>query len=111
VLLWVKRSIAACVRRLLADGGIHQETGTLGTMTRDLLELADLLPAEGVTHVAIESTGSYWKPVIRMQRKLQRGIYSVGKSNNLRPQWVRMNFKERWDGKVRYCAGPRYKRF
>ena len=41
VLLWLKRSIAACVRRLLADGGIHQETGTLGTMTRDLLELAD----------------------------------------------------------------------
>jgi len=32
-------------------------------MTRDLLELADWLAAAGVTHVALESTGSYWKPV------------------------------------------------
>ena len=58
-----KRSISACVRRLLEDGSIHQETRTFGTMTRDLLELADWLAAKGVTHVAMESTGSYWKPV------------------------------------------------
>src|SRR5438552_14323312 len=34
---------------------------TFGTMTDDLLELADWLAAEGVTHVAMESTGVYWK--------------------------------------------------
>jgi len=32
-------------------------------MTRDLLELADWLPDQQVTHVAMESTGVYWKPV------------------------------------------------
>ena len=61
-----KRSIAACVRRLLEDGGLHQETRTFGTMTRDILELADWLAAAGVTHVALESTGSYWKPVYNL---------------------------------------------
>jgi transposase len=61
-----KRSIAACVRRLLEDGGIHQETRTVGTMTRDILELADWLAAAGVTHVALESTGTYWKPVYNL---------------------------------------------
>ena len=61
-----KRSIAACVRRFLEDGGIHQETRTFGTMTRDILELADWLAAAGVTHVALESTGTYWKPVYNL---------------------------------------------
>ena len=32
-------------------------------MTRELLALADWLEAQGVTHVAMESTGVYWKPV------------------------------------------------
>jgi transposase len=58
-----KRIITACIRLLLENGSIHQETRTFGTMTRDLLELADWLATEGVTHVALESTGSYWKPV------------------------------------------------
>ena len=35
----------------------------MGTMTADLLELADWLEAGGVTHVAMESTGVYWKPI------------------------------------------------
>jgi transposase len=38
-------------------------TRTFGTMTQDLLELADWLGAAGCTHVAMESTGVYWKPV------------------------------------------------
>ncbi|MBM4285630.1 MAG: IS110 family transposase [Deltaproteobacteria bacterium] len=58
-----KRTITACVRLLREDGSIQQETRTFGTMTRDLLELADWLTAADVTHVALESTGSYWKPV------------------------------------------------
>jgi transposase len=40
-----------------------QETRTLATMTADLLALADGLLTCGCTHVAIESTGDYWKPV------------------------------------------------
>jgi transposase len=39
-----------------------QETRTFGTMTAELLALADWLLAYGCTHVAIESTGDYWKP-------------------------------------------------
>ncbi len=39
---------------------------TFATMTRDLLELADWLAGEGATHVAMESTGSYWKPVYNL---------------------------------------------
>ena len=38
-------------------------TETFGTMTADLLALRDWLQAYGVTHVALESTGVYWKPV------------------------------------------------
>lgn len=61
-----KHSISVCVRRLLENGGIHQETRTFGTMTRDILELADWMAAAGVTHAAMESTGSYWKPVYNL---------------------------------------------
>lgn len=55
-------SVQACVRRM-ASGGIESEVRTFGTMTRDLLALADWLAAEAVTHVAMESTGVYWKPI------------------------------------------------
>ena len=36
---------------------------TAATTTRGLLALADWLAAHGVTHVAMEATGVYWKPV------------------------------------------------
>jgi hypothetical protein len=36
-----RRSVQACVRRLRENGSIHQETCTFGTMTRDILEMAD----------------------------------------------------------------------
>lgn len=44
----------------------YQETRTFGTMTADLLTLSDWLLAHGITHVAMESTGEYWKPVFNM---------------------------------------------
>jgi len=44
----------------------YQETRTFGTMTADLLTLSDWLLAHGVTCVAMESTGEYWKPVFNM---------------------------------------------
>jgi len=61
-----KRSIQACVRRLRPDGRIHQETRSCGAMTRDILEMTDWLVTEGVTHVAMESTGVYWKPIYNL---------------------------------------------
>ena len=41
----------------------HQETRTFGMMTGDLLQMADWLVLHQVTHVAMESTGVYWKPI------------------------------------------------
>lgn len=43
-----------------------QNTRSFGTMTKDLLALADWLSGEGVTHVAMESTGVYWKPLYNL---------------------------------------------
>lgn len=43
-----------------------KETRTFETMTSDLLALSDWLTSEGVTHVAMESTGEYWKPVFNI---------------------------------------------
>src|SRR5262249_57470431 len=42
------------------------ELRTFGTMTIELLALADWLVEAGVTHVAMESTGEYWKPVYNL---------------------------------------------
>ncbi len=57
-----KQTVVATVRRL-DKGKVHQYTRTYGTMTEQLLELADWLEAEGVSHIAMESTGVYWKPI------------------------------------------------
>jgi transposase len=56
-----KKTVVACV--LTPEG---QETRTFGTMTIDLLALSDWLLACGCTHIAIESTGDYWKPVFNI---------------------------------------------
>lgn len=42
------------------------ETVTAGTMTRQLEEMIDWLEKKGIRHVAMESTGSYWKPVYNL---------------------------------------------
>jgi transposase len=56
-----KKTVVACV---VTPAG--PETRTFGTMTAALLSLADWLLACGCTHVAIESTGDYWKPVFNI---------------------------------------------
>ncbi|MDR2586296.1 MAG: IS110 family transposase [Prevotellaceae bacterium] len=43
--------------------GIRKETREFGTFTSSLTELRDWLLGHGITHVAMESTGVYWKPV------------------------------------------------
>ena len=45
---------------------IRQETRTFRTFTEDLHALRAWLMAEGITHVCLESTGSYWKPVYNL---------------------------------------------
>lgn len=54
-----KQSVVASV----SGEGILSETRTFGTFTQDLYELAAWLEGLGITHIAMESTGVYWKPV------------------------------------------------
>jgi hypothetical protein len=58
-----KKSITACVLWAEAKGKSRKQKKRFGTFTHDLLQLADWLGQCGVTHVAMESTGVYWKPV------------------------------------------------
>lgn len=58
-----QRTVVATVRVPAADGTRASATQTFGTMTVDLLALRDWLQAHRVTHVAMESTGVYWRPV------------------------------------------------
>ena len=53
-----KKTVVSCV---LTPGG--RQTRTFGTMTDELEELAEWLESQGVSDVAMESTGVYWKPV------------------------------------------------
>ena len=59
-----KNTVVACAR-LVEEGGARadMETVTFGTTTNELLRLSDWLTERGVTHVVMESTGVYWKPV------------------------------------------------
>jgi transposase len=58
-----KKTVVACLRSVDANGDVRVELQTVATTTADLLAMADWLAAAGVTHVAMESTGVYWKPV------------------------------------------------
>ena len=58
-----KQIIVACVLVAAGTGRATKEVRTFGTMTDQLLALSDWLEARGVSHVAMEATGSYWKPV------------------------------------------------
>jgi transposase len=58
-----KKTVAACVRVPGPRGQRHQEVHTFGTTAAELLALREWLESHGVTHVAMESTGVYWKPV------------------------------------------------
>jgi transposase len=60
-----QKVVVACVRT--PEG---KETRTFKAMTRELMELADWLIAEGVTHIAMESTGVYWQPVYNLLEPL-----------------------------------------
>jgi transposase len=56
------RRISACAR-IVTDRGVSREVCSFGASTRELRAMADWLESKGVTQVAMESTGVYWKPV------------------------------------------------
>jgi transposase len=52
----------ACVRHMV-NGSVRREVRSFKTTTKELLALSDWLAGEGCSHVAMEATGVYWKPV------------------------------------------------
>jgi transposase len=61
-----QKMVVACLMKSSVEGAVQKETRTFSTMTADLLTLADWLSEEGCTHVAMESTGVYWKPIYNL---------------------------------------------
>jgi len=61
-----KKTVVACLRTPGARGRRRSETRTFLTTTVELLRLSDWLVENGCTHVAMESTGVYWKPVFNV---------------------------------------------
>ena len=61
-----KKTVVACRILRNADGRTEKVLRSFGTMTGDLLLLGDWLRAGGVTQVAMESTGVYWKPIFNL---------------------------------------------
>ena len=57
-----KETVVACVRHM-ADGKVTTDVKSFQTTTHELMELSDWLSSQGVTHIAMEATGVYWKPV------------------------------------------------
>ena len=58
-----KKTVVVCQMHTRAHGRKEQETRTFGTTTDELLAMLDWLTEWSCTHVAMESTGEYWKPV------------------------------------------------
>jgi len=56
-------TVVACLLIVRKDGRVQKQMRTFGTTTRELVSLRQWLLAEGCTHLALESTGVYWKPV------------------------------------------------
>jgi transposase len=56
-------TVVACLLVVLRNGQVQKQVRTFGSTTRELLSLREWLVSEGCTHVAMESTGVYWKPI------------------------------------------------
>jgi transposase len=61
-----KKAVVACLITPDANGQRHKEIRTFRTLTADLLALHDWLAGAGCTHIAMESTGVYWRPIFNL---------------------------------------------
>ena len=57
-----KDTVVACARHMV-DGKVTTAVKTFKTTTQELMDLSGWLSTEGATHIAMEATGVYWKPV------------------------------------------------
>ena len=72
-----QKTVGACVLLTAPDGAVQRRVRTFGTMTADLLALSDWLDGHGVTPIALESTGVYWRPVYHILEGEARAITLV----------------------------------
>lgn len=68
-----KRFVVACLIRQTEEGKPHKELRRFDTLTPELLRLVDWLQGAECTHVALESTGVYWKPIFN----LMEGLFEI----------------------------------
>ena len=61
-----KKTVVACVLLTAANGHLSREVRTFATTTAGLVALRAWLSGQGVTQVAMESTGIYWRPVFNL---------------------------------------------
>ncbi len=61
-----KKNVKVCLKIPGAQGRTDKEIRTYATKTTDLLEMRDWLKEKGCTHLAMESTGVYWKPIYNL---------------------------------------------
>jgi transposase len=61
-----KKTVVACCRIVTPAGTVTTQIRTFSSMTADLLSLVDWLLTLGITHVAMESTGEFWKPIYNL---------------------------------------------
>jgi transposase len=57
-----KDAVVACARHMV-DGAVKREVRSFKTTTKELMALSAWLSVEGCTHLVMEATGVYWKPV------------------------------------------------
>lgn len=67
-------TVVACLLMVRKDGKVQKQLRTFGTTTRELLSLRHWLVSEGCTHVAMESTGVYWKPIYAVLESVELEI-------------------------------------
>ncbi len=60
------KTVVACLLKTDAQDKVRKQVRTFKTMTRDILALSDWLIAEGCMHIAMESTGVYWRPLYNL---------------------------------------------
>ena len=75
------RTVVVCLIKMS-----HKQVRTFSTMTDDLLALSDWLVSEGCTHVAIEGTGVYWKPIFNILEGQVEVLASLRPPRQSRPR-------------------------
>jgi transposase len=58
-----KKTVVVCCLSVDVSGKARRETRTYGTTTAELLSMSEWMATQAITHIAMESTGEYWKPV------------------------------------------------